>query len=229
MSGRFDFCPVRRAAMRPYKVFSFGMIACAALLPSIAIGQKNAKKGEGQSHSATAQDYTTLSRYGEITAKLAGSDLNKNTITIRIDTPHAVKNTATVSTAKKTKGKSTAKPNVSVQTDHVEYELPLKDKAPVRKLYIAFEFDEKGNPKELSATEKLKLKGTGNLPGYMAKLDELPAGTVVKLQLEAPKKAASAKKDEEPELSSRPTVKMVTALSEPKDPSKTATPAKKTK
>jgi hypothetical protein len=215
--------------MRPSLIFGSFVIVCIGLIPAEVAGQLKTK--EGKTTQATANDYSVLGRYSEVTAKLSSIDTGRGVIVIHIDNNHPVRNTNTNGQQPARRGKRPAG-GISIQTDHTEYELPIKDKAPVRKMFFTSggEFDEKGNPKAApTAAEKAKLKGDPNLPGYIAQPDELVPNTVVKLKLEAPKKSSTAKKDEDPDLASRPSVKMIIAMSEPKDTTKpnNAPPRKK--
>jgi hypothetical protein len=214
--------------MRPSLLFGSFVIVCIGLVPSEVAGQLKTK--EGKTTQATATDYSTLGRYSEITAKVSSIDTGRGVIVIHIDNNHAVRNTTNGQQQPARRGKRPNTGGISIQTDHTEYELPIKDKAPIRKMYFASggDFDEKGNPKAApTAAEKAKLKGDPNLPGYIAQPDELVPNTVVKLKLEAPKKSSTAKKDEDPDLASRPSVKMIIAMSEPKDTKMNNAPPRK--
>ncbi len=72
------------------------------------------------------------------------------------------------------------------------------DKITVRRLNLPALYDEKGRPKQYTAEEKRQLKGDKpNLPGYEAKLEDLTAGTIVKVtHAKRPRSAPSASKED---------------------------------
>lgn len=66
----------------------------------------------------------------------------------------------------------------------------------VRSLQLPVAFDEKGNLKEYTTEEKLKLKGSNpRLPGYESKPEDLHAGQIVQVTLLPSGKAPAAGKD----------------------------------
>jgi hypothetical protein len=99
--------------------------------------------------------------------------------------------------------------------DYIDFELPLVDKAAIRRLSLGVEYDDKGNMKEPNLA-----KGAGGLPGFAAKLEDLSNGAPVKVYLTPPKSTAGVpkKKDENGAIlglpANRPQVRMIVMLSE---------------
>jgi hypothetical protein len=176
------------------------------VLPFAVTAQNGNNKNKGKTTQATPQEYAQLTRLSQIVGKIVSTDATK--ITFSIDHPHAVPSTS---------GRAR---RATVQHDQIEFELPLKEKAVVRKMYISMGFDEKGNPKtSASPDDKGKKPAAAPGGGYACDIADLIPGTVVRLQLAPPKKSATAKKDDDAaaDLSTHSTVLSVTALSEPKD------------
>ena len=97
-----------------------------------------------------------------------------------------------------------------------DFDLELKDKVVLRKLVLAFEYDDLGAPKTYTDKEKAELRGDDkSKPGYMAKLEDFRAGQEIKLSLTLPKKKEADKDAEKekdakaPEEVIRPIVTMV--------------------
>jgi hypothetical protein len=115
-----------------------------------------------------------------------------------------------------------------------EYELELQDKVVFRKMFLPFEFDDAGNPKQYTEKEKTELRGTDKTkPGYKAAADEATPGTEAKFHLTAPKKTETPKpkdKDDPDGVGNveRPTVNMVVLTKYNANPS-TGAPEKKKK
>ncbi len=81
---------------------------------------------------------------------------------------------------------------MQVTTTKKTVEFHAGDDITVRRLNLPVEFDEKGKPKQYTAEEKRKLKGSKpNLPGYEAKLEDLTTGTIVKVTTAVNKAAKS--------------------------------------
>jgi hypothetical protein len=199
-------------------------MATFVLLPLGVSAQNKGAKDTGKTSQATAQDYTLLSRYTQIDGKVVSAEAGKITVSIA----HAVQGQPNQQQQQPTTGKGKrGKTNAAMQQqqEHIEFELPIKDKAVIRKMYATSSgFDDKGNAKGTGPDAKKPAAAPGG--GYLADIAELAPGTVVRLQLEAPKKTATPKADE-PDFSGRPTVRSVTALSEPKDGLAAATNPKK--
>ena len=67
-----------------------------------------------------------------------------------------------------------------------DYDLEIQDKAPIRKMFLALEYDDEGKIKKYSDEEKLALRGDDKTkPGYAAKADEVQVGQEVKALLHA--------------------------------------------
>ena len=183
------------------------MVFAAFVVLPFTVTAQNGNKNKGKTTQATAPEYAQLARLSQVVGKVVSADATK--ITVSLDHPHAVQGS----------GKN-GRPTVTVQRDQIEFELPLKEKAVVKKMYIAAGFDEKGMPKTSgSADGKKPASAPGG--GYLCDVADLVPGTVVRLQLAPPKKSATpAKKDDDAaasDLSARSIVQSVTALSEPKD------------
>lgn len=98
-----------------------------------------------------------------------------------------------------------------IVTDTKDYELEIQDGAPIRKTFLAMEYDDTGNIKQYTEKEKAELRGTDKTkPGYKSKLDEILPGVEAKLYLTSPKKKGKAKDDDEGVGNvERPTVNMI--------------------
>ena len=170
---------------------------------------QNGNNNKGKTTQATDKDYASLARLSQIVAKIVSAEPTKVTVSIEHDVPNG------------TTGNGRSR-RPKIEKDQIEFELPLKDKAVIRKMYISAVFDEKGNPKtSASADDKGKKPASAPGGGYVCDVTDLIAGTVVRLQLGAPKKSATAaKKDDDAaaaDLSTHSIVQSVTAISEPKD------------
>jgi hypothetical protein len=192
--------------------FLVGSVAFATVLafPLCVNAQNNNDKNKPKTTQATDKDYATLGRYSQINGKVVSTDAGK--ITVAIEHPHQVQNTNSTSGRNR-------RPSTTTQKDQIEFELPIKEKAVVKKMFVSGGFDEKGNPKS-AATTTTDGKKPASAPGggTLCDITDLIPGTVVRLQLAAPKKSATAaKKDEDTGLDTHPTVTSVTALSEPKE------------
>lgn len=94
-------------------------------------------------------------------------------------------------------------------TIHKDYELELQDNAPIRKMFLAFEYDDLGNIKQYTEKEKAELRGPDKTkPGYKSKLDEVIPGAEAKLFL-TPPKAKKKTDDEGVGNVERPTINMI--------------------
>jgi hypothetical protein len=190
------------------RILVCSMVFTAFVVLPFAVTAQNGNN-KGKTTQATDKDYAVLARLSQVVCKIVSTDASKITVSIEND----------VRSGTTGNGRS-RRPNV--QKDQIEFELPLKDKAVIRKMYISTVFDEKGNPKtSASADDKGKKPASAPGGGYVCDVTDLIAGTVVRLQLGAPKKSATAaKKDDDAaaaDLSTHSIVQSVTALSEPKD------------
>ncbi len=93
-----------------------------------------------------------------------------------------------------------------VVTTSKNFELELDEKVGLRKLYLAFEYDDIGNIKKYNEKEIAELRGTDkSKPGYTAKMDEVAPGAEVKLTLIPVKPAKKEdKKNEEEDIGNAP-------------------------
>jgi hypothetical protein len=105
-------------------------------------------------------------------------------------------------TASTNKGNNNNNGPFIVSTSDTDYELEFVDNVPVRKLFLATEYDDMGNLKKYTKEQLAALKGKdSNKPGYEAKFDDLVPGQEVTLYLSRPKDGATNK--------DRPTVTMI--------------------
>lgn len=122
-------------------------------------------------------------------------------------------------TNKAVKQAGNAKSNANgLVKDYIDFELPLTEKAAVRKMNVGIEYDDKGNVKESDPAAK-----KDGLPGFAAKIEDLLPGAKAKIYL-SPAKAPAAsapKKDADggilaagPSAANRPQVRMVVMLSD---------------
>jgi len=131
----------------------------------------------------------------------------------------------------KNNANNTTDPLIVVHS-YKEYELELQDKVVLRKLFLPFEFDDSGKPREYTEKEKAELKGTDKTkPGYSAKIEEATPGTEAKLHLTAPKNVEKPKasKDDPDGIGNveRPTVNMMVLTKENRNSSTGAADKKK--
>jgi hypothetical protein len=177
------------------------VLATFVFVPLVVTAQQKGK--EGKSTQATPQDYSLLaSRYTQVDGKFVSGDATK--IVVSIEHPHAVRNTST--TTRRTSG-------VTVQHDHIEFELPVRDKAVIKKApgVGSGGFDAAGNPKGATADPAAKKSTT---PGTID-IADIAAGSVIRLQLDAPKKSATSKDAEADPLSTHSGVRTITVIQEP--------------
>ena len=181
------------------------VFAVFVALPWAVTAQNNDKKGK--TTQATVADYIALTRHSQVVGKIVSTDATK--ITVSLDNPHMVQNTKNGTTGKP------GRPGVTVQHDHIEFELPLKEKAVVKRMYTPTGFDAKGDPKSTDAKKPAPAPGGGTV----CDITDLAPGTVVRLQLGSPKKSPTTlkKDDDASDLTTHSIVNSVTALSEPKD------------
>jgi hypothetical protein len=189
--------------MRRFLLASF-VIAVFAAIPLGVTAQNKNNNDKSKTSQAGATDYAALTRYSTVVGKIVSTEATK--ITVSIENPHVVQNTAN--------GKA-RRPGTTVQHDHIEFELPLKDKAVVKKTFVSSGFDDKGNPKSAGADAKKPATAPGG--GTVCDITDLVPGTVVRLQLGSPKKSPSSlkKDDDASDLAYHSIVNSVTATSEP--------------
>ena len=162
--------------MRSMLFFGGGVIAMLLLLPDGAQGQKK----KSTASPATEQDYQALRGYSELTAKIVFADESSKTLAFRVEVPQVK---AGANKNQPRRGRPYANKNIQVVMIGKDFELEVHDKATVRKLFVATEFDDKGFLKE-NAEEKRQLRAKGYLP---AKYEDIKSGMVVKLYLLAPR------------------------------------------
>lgn len=179
------------------------------------------KQQQGKKREATPNEYALLGQYREVQAKIVSTDPTNQQATIEIDVPHLERSATMRSSRGKGKKGKGSRPSFKVEVDHLDFTLPLVSNAPIRKMNLPVEYDERGNLKELSSLEKLQLKGKSDLPGYAATLQDLKAGTTVKAQLLAPKSGSA--------VGSKPQIKTLIAIAPPPDTSTKTVPMKKKK
>jgi len=130
----------------------------------------------------------------------------------------------------KNNANNTVDPFIVVHS-YKEYELELQEKVVLRKMFLPFEFDDAGNPRQYSDKEKAELRGDDKTkPGYSAKIDEATAGTEAKFHLTPPKKADAKESADGVGNVERPTVHMMVLTKYNANPSTPpANPKKKDK
>jgi hypothetical protein len=74
-----------------------------------------------------------------------------------------------------------------------DVEYPLAKNVIVRQMTLPPAVNDAGKPRQRTAEELRKLKGTGNLPGYAAEFSQLRPDDVVRVQLVQPKPPKGAK------------------------------------
>lgn len=159
---------------------------------------------------ATPQAYALLAQYKEIIGTIENN--TGSAITLRVKYDHAVVtpggNTSTPRNNSNNRSRGRTNPiqqlqaiqraqlqklqqiraNTKIDHDFIDFELPLSDKVTVRRAGSGVEFDSSGFPKETAAGEK-------GMIGVAAKVDELKAGSQVKVYLGPIASASPAKKD----------------------------------
>jgi hypothetical protein len=98
-----------------------------------------------------------------------------------------------------------------VATSQKDYELPIETRAVVRKLFLPIEYDDEGNLKQFSKSERAALRGSDtSKPGYKASFDELQGGQEVTLYLSPPRRTRPSDLDDPAGSdASRPTVRLI--------------------
>jgi hypothetical protein len=173
------------------------LMGALVLLPAgIAHAQKKDKKDKKNS-VATPQEYAQIRNAREVTGKIIFADESSKMLSLRVDMPQMQANK---NMAKKGR-KSPFRPAYQMVKVGKDFELPVEDKATVRRMFVAVEYDNKGFLKD-SQKEKSILQAKGYIP---AKYEDIKAGMIAKLYLTPPK--AGAKDD-----AARPAVKQILLL-----------------
>lgn len=159
---------------------------------------------------ATPEEYAQIRNARELVGKIAFADESTRMISLRIDVPQMQANQPNKN-AKRGKG-NPFRPNYKVVNVGKNFDLPVDDKATVRRLFVAIEYDDKGFLKN-NAQEQGVLKSKGYIP---AKYEDIKTGMTARLHLSPPK--AGAKGDE-----ARPLVKTILLVQPPNN----STPNKK--
>ena len=218
---------------RIFGVMVFGMLAFA---PEAVWGQKKLdgnKKGADVS-DANPKHYALLAQYREMSGTLRS--LTPTSVVIRVEynhpVPKQVNGNAGANNARPIvrRGNSSAQAfrqqlqqlqraqaNTKMDKDYLDFELPLTDKATFRRMEQGVEYDDKGNPKSMTAAQA---KGAASLPGFAAKADDFSKGDHITVYLSpATGSATSPRKDDKtfgPDLAlaGRPRVRLVVLESE---------------
>ena len=160
--------------MRRTFIFGALMISLVAFSPAEVFGQKKAAATNAQVDPLPNSDWVKYSRASKIDGIFSSSD--GKTITIKIPHDHYVKNTAAQPAKTSKKGMTNNNAN-KLQHDFYEIQLPVQEKAGLRRKSLPGGYDEKGNIRTYTDAEKTKLRGPNlSLPGYLASLDDLQAG-----------------------------------------------------
>ena len=178
------------------KMLGFGTLMIVALLfvPDHLQGQKR-DPNKGNVLPASPEDYKTLERSKEVTGIIASADARS--IRFRIDNPRLVPGGGG--------GKKRYAPQVV--HDYKEFDLDLAEAVVIKKIFVAPEYDDKGNFKTNEAHAKeLRTKGF-----IATKVEEIRSGNIAKLVLNPPKRGG---KDEGVGNVARPTVKSITLVKE---------------
>lgn len=169
--------------MRNMLILGGGVIVLLLALPDGADGQK--KDNKNTASPATPQDYQALRNYSEITGKIVFADESSKTLAFRVEVPKIEAGANRNQPRRPGRGRPYVNKNVKVVVVGKDFELDVDDKAAVRKLFVATEYDDKGFLKE-NADEKRQLRAKGYLP---AKYEDIKSGMVAKLYLAAPRDA----------------------------------------
>jgi len=184
--------------MRNMLIFGSGVLALLLLLPDGAEGQK--KDNKNTASPATPQDYQAIRNYTEVTAKVVFADESSKTLAFRVETPQ-LQGGANKNQPRRNRGRPYVNKNIKVVMVGKDFELEVQDKATVRKLFVATEYDDKGFLKE-DAEETRQLRAKGFLP---ATYEDIKSGMVAKLYLTAPRNGGADGK-------ARPTVRRIDLL-----------------
>jgi hypothetical protein len=129
---------------------------------------------------ASPDDYKKFAKLGTYTGKISG--VGAKSVTFRIDdTEYQAKRKLAQALPNAAQQKAAIN-LLEAQFANVkwalgkEFELEFAAKVVLRKLNLPFEYDDKGNPKKYTPAEMAKLKGPGNLPGYVAKIEDFTPG-----------------------------------------------------
>lgn len=189
------------------KMLSFSGVVMLAIFV-LAEGAQGQKKEKATADPATPQEYAQLRNLREISGRIVFADESARTLAFRVDIPQIQANPgnkgpqpARPGKAKKGKGYP-AKPNVKIVTISKDFELEVEDKAPVRKMFVAVEYDDKGfvrNNEEQAALLRTK----GYIP---AKYEDIKSGMVAKFYLNPPRAGG------DDQQAGRPTIKMIMLL-----------------
>jgi hypothetical protein len=98
-----------------------------------------------------------------------------------------------------------------------EMELSLAKDVIVRQMNLPPALNDVGKPRQRTAEETKKLKGTGNLPGYAAEFSQVRADDVVRVQAVQPKPPKGAKPTDS---APKPLVTMIVIVTEAPAPKK---------
>jgi hypothetical protein len=161
------------------------LVAFALLIPLAAVvsGAVSGQEEEKQKRikKGSPEDYKKLAKLGSYTGKLSG--VGARSVTFRVDDSEYQ---AKLQWAQGLPSAAQKKVEISkLEAKYAgvkwalgkEFELPFAEKFALRKLNLPFEYDDKGNPKKYSAADLAKLKG-GNLPGYIAKVEDFAPGAM---------------------------------------------------
>jgi hypothetical protein len=183
------------------KMLGFTTLVVSVLIFVPAL-QGQRKDGKNNVIKATPQDYKVLERVKEITGIIAFTDPNSKELALRVDFPQ-------VQLAKGRGNNRYKRPQFTVVHNYKEFELDVENAVVVRKMFIAIEYDDKGNIKgNEEQTKELRSKGY-----ITAKYDDIRSGNVAKLVLKPPqrdKNVAGAGNV------ARPTVRTIVLLQEGK-------------
>jgi len=131
---------------------------------------------------ATPDDYKKFARLASYTGKLSG--VGPKSVTFRIDDTDYLAKRKLAQALPNAVQQKAALNLIEAQFANMkwalgkEFEFEFAAKVTLRKQNLAFEYDDKGNPKKYTAAEMAKLKGPGNLPGYVAKIEDFAPGAV---------------------------------------------------
>ncbi len=206
------------------RVLGFALLCFVAIAPSEVMGQKKGANKKSDAADATPDQYAMLAKYKEMVGTIRST--TATSIVLRVDytppgaaatpPPNITARTARSQIQQMQRAQQKAVQDLQAKSkngkEHIDFELPLTDKATVRRLHLGVEYDDKGNPKD----QKAAAKGEGGLPGFAAKIDDLNTGDHVKVYLVAPSKAAPKKDADgaliDGQLPGHPQVRMIVLL-----------------
>jgi hypothetical protein len=159
----------------------WAFVCVLPLVAALSISAQDEEK-EQRIRKFSPEDYKKLAKLTSYTGKVTG--VGAKTVTFRVDDSDYQNKLKWAQGLPSAAQQKTELSKIEAQYAAVkfalgkEFELEFAPKASLRKVRVPFEYDDKGNPKKYSAADLAKLKGAGNLPGYIAKAEDFTPGSM---------------------------------------------------